>query len=218
MTSDQTLLRQWLQAHANISVIPSYYHIGAALQWTPDDVRTEVQTMRHTVPFYTDDHQCVNPWSLIDPETLVTRLFPQHYFSGEWALYTHGICWQRLRVITVAHPAQTPDPAYIALNPEWSLLRITSVFGDTGPDILPSASDTLALATPAQALVDWIAYYQAYPSRDPHFIERFLIDCDPEAVQQSLDTLLTSSLAPLVQTIRKHFPVADARWPKQPWL
>jgi len=216
---DQAMLEKWLQEHVNTAMIPSYNQIGTAFQWAPDYARTMVRALRSTIPFYLDHYQCVNPWSVIDPETLVTQLFPQHYFSGEWALYTHGIYWQRLRVITVAHPDQAPDHEFIALNPDWSLLRIRSVAAAEGPEVIAAPrGPMIPLATAGQALIDWAAYYQSPLPRDPHFFERFLIDCDPEAVVAALNAVRAPMLAPLVQKIRDHFPISDARLPDQPWI
>jgi hypothetical protein len=219
MASDPALLAQWLHEYANTAMIPSYHQIGTALQWSPEYAYTVVRALRNTVPFYYDHSQCVNPWSLIDPETIVTRLFPQHYFSGEWALYTHGIYGQRLRVITIAHPAQAPDPEFTALNPGWSLLRIRSIAAAEGPEVIADPPGPLIpLATPGQALIDWAAYSQSLLPHDLQYFERFLIDCDPEAVVEALNTVRSPMLAPLVQTLRDHFPGSDARLPDHPWI
>ena len=215
---DLAKLEQWLQEHAGTAIIPSYHELGAAFQWSLDDVRTQVRALRRTIPFYVDGDQCVNPWSSIDPETIVTQLFPHHYFSGEWALYTHGIYWQRLRVITVAHPDQAPDPASIALHPDWSLLRIRSIAAAEGPAVIAvPPGPMIPLATAGQALIDWAAYSESFFAREPDGFARFLIDCDPEAVVEALNAVHAPMLTPLVQKIRDHFPIADARLPDRPW-
>jgi len=76
----------------------------------------------------------------------------------------------------------------------------------------------IPLATAGQALIDWAAHYQSFLQHDPNFFERFLIDCDPEAIVEALNAVCSPMLAPLVQKIRKHFPASDARLPDQPWI
>lgn len=81
--SDQVALEKWLRERAKTEMTPSYHQIGAAFEWGPDYARTLVQALRSTIPLYIDHYQCVNPWSVVDPEIIVTKLFPHHYFSGE---------------------------------------------------------------------------------------------------------------------------------------
>jgi len=75
-TRPSAALAPWLQAHAETVFIPTARPIGTACPWDMEATRAAVHALRQIVPFCHDPDRCVNPWSIIDPEGLVTQLFP----------------------------------------------------------------------------------------------------------------------------------------------
>lgn len=210
MSADSTFLIQWLQ-RPQAPLVLDTEALARALGWSSNRVEGALRSLPLVPPL---NGVRLNPWAKATPDMLASQVYRHGYVSGEMALSIHNVLSQMPTLMVVVDGTKAPH------GRRWMTPRIAIESWEPIPRWSPKTTDcgwALPVASPAQALLDWV-YHRWYRTR--HTRDRlasFLDDCDQDIVEMDLQEFASQAGHALVQTLAQTilitWPDGESRFP-----